>query len=103
MTDTNAQNTDWTLEFTFEDGRSVQIQIESQMLLGRSDGSETSSPLFDLIPYGADKLGVSRKHASIRWQGPHLYIYDMDSANGTILNGTRLQANIGYRLGDGDS
>src|SRR5688572_26243338 len=103
MFDSSSQNTDWAIEFTFEDGQKLQVPIESQVMLGRSDGTQSSSPLLDLIPYGADKLGVSRKHASIRWQGPNLYIYDMDSANGTVLNGTRLQANIGYRLNDGDS
>ena len=37
---------------------------------------------------------VSRKHAKISFDGNHFYIEDIDSTNGTILNGQKIQNSI---------
>src|SRR5258707_5599827 len=99
-----SNDSDWAIEFHFQNTDDVvRVPVESQLMIGRTDPTQTVFNGLDLSPFGGGDLGVSRKHAVIRWQGPQLYIYDMDSGNGTVLNGTRLQPNIGYRLADGDS
>lgn len=56
--------------------------------LGRSvDADDTH---LDLTPFGAFNLGVSRRHAAIYWMDDELLISDLESANGTYLNRTRL-------------
>ena len=96
------------------EGQSVCLQIQSapdaiilpranhSLLLGRATGGVTGEPTIDLSPYQAYKLGVSRKHANIvRFQGSVL-ITDLGSANGTFVNGKRLEPNQRYTLHDGD-
>ncbi|HLY25487.1 MAG TPA: FHA domain-containing protein [Aggregatilineales bacterium] len=91
----------WTIGLQFENNPEIlRISIKNEVLLGRT--SQAESAVVDLSEYGATDQGVSRKHAMIKWEGPHLMLYDMGSGNGTILNDTRLQPNIGYRLKDGD-
>ena len=97
-------DSDWAIEFHFQNTDDVvRVPVDNQLMVGRTDPTQTVFNGLDLTPFGGGELGVSRKHAVIRWQGPQLFIYDMDSGNGTVLNGTRLQPNIGYRLADGDS
>jgi hypothetical protein len=48
------------------------------------------TPWLDLEPYQGEELGVSRKHALIERQHRLLYITDLDSKNGTRINGDLL-------------
>ncbi len=102
MTNTPAStDLNWTIGFEIENTPDIlRVNVGSSILLGRT--AQAESQIVDLSVYGATELGVSRKHAMIKWEGPHLMIYDMASGNGTVLNETRLQPNIGYRLKDGD-
>ena len=43
---------------------------------------------------------VSRKHAEVRQEGPNFYVVDLDSTNGTEVNGRRARR---ARLADGDT
>jgi pSer/pThr/pTyr-binding forkhead associated (FHA) protein len=45
---------------------------------------------------------VSRRHASIRWDGQRAWITDLGSTNGTRLNGTRLEPRQAHPLSLGD-
>jgi pSer/pThr/pTyr-binding forkhead associated (FHA) protein/CheY-like chemotaxis protein len=96
-------NSDWTIELTCEtsDG-AIRLPVASELILGRIDPERTTPELVDLTSFGAADYGVSRRHAAIHWQGPQLYIYDLGSDNGTILNGTQLEPNVDYQLKDGD-
>ena len=47
-----------------------------------------------------DDQRVSREHAMIRKEGTHYMLFDLDSANGTILNGVQVARPT--RLHDGD-
>jgi len=44
--------------------------------------------------------GVSRQHASLRYDGKSMWVSDLDSRNGTFVNGTRLTELV--QLKDGD-
>ena len=48
-----------------------------------------------------DKL-VSRRHASVRYEQGHYVLRDEHSANGTAVNGERLEELVPYQLQDGD-
>jgi pSer/pThr/pTyr-binding forkhead associated (FHA) protein len=97
----------------------------SQLTLGRGKGTVTDTMLdpakveqasgkytpivldhmlsfLDLEPYGGTATGVSRKHARIDNQGDILTITDLNSTNGTRLNGDLLRAGVKRILRDND-
>ncbi len=44
---------------------------------------------------------ISRKHASVRWKNDEYYLFDLNSANGTFVNGKKIDG-TGIRLEDHD-
>jgi pSer/pThr/pTyr-binding forkhead associated (FHA) protein len=66
-----------------------RFPIESQATLGR----ERTDILID-------DPEVSRQHALIRWAQGRLELSDLQSANGTFVNGTRLEPRGELRDGD---
>ncbi len=71
-------------------------------VVGRSDVKTGYHPDVDLTPYGAQEHGVSREHVQLLLHDQHLYIIDMDSANGTFLGGKQLASKEPQLLSDGD-
>ena len=63
----------------------------------RDDITMGRSPKVDLQ---LNDVGVSRKHARIRRTGEEVFVEDLQSANGTYINGRRVTAD--YQLQDGD-
>ncbi|MDX2140554.1 MAG: FHA domain-containing protein [Chloroflexota bacterium] len=72
------------------------------IIIGRSDKSV--QPDVDLGEVGGAGVGVSRMHASLHYDAHHstLNITDMNTVNGTYLNGTKLLPNEVRVLRDGD-
>src|SRR5258708_4936871 len=94
----------WTIEFQFENQeQKLRITVDSEMVLGRRDSTQQETDLIDLLPFGAAEFGISRRHAALRWQSGVLCIVDLNSANGTVLNGLRLEPDIANRLSEGDT
>lgn len=73
-----------------------------RIILGRTDPSTGYLPDINLTPYDALEKGVSRRHAAIVYANRALRLYDLDSANGTYVNGNRLAAQKPRILRDGD-
>ena len=73
-----------------------------EICMGRRDPSHGAYPHLDLTPYGGRKRGVSRHHARIYQVGKHLFVEDLDSANGTLLNDRRITPYLPYPLRGGD-
>jgi hypothetical protein len=71
------------------------------LLLGRRDPEGDEAPDVDLMDYGAKEQGVSRKHASILHNQGSLMLVDHESANGTFLNGEKLDPHRPHVVGDG--
>jgi CheY-like chemotaxis protein len=71
-------------------------------VIGRSDAKKTNAPDIDLAAYGATEAGISRSHAVLMWWHGTLHISDNGSANGTYLNGQRLEKDRPYMLRHGD-
>jgi pSer/pThr/pTyr-binding forkhead associated (FHA) protein len=79
------------------------IQLTYEAILGRYTPSSIAQPRVDLAPYGAYSKGVSRLHAAIRrTQDNLLVVIDLDSTNGSWLNGMRLEPRRLYALRSGD-
>jgi hypothetical protein len=102
----NATRTLEKAEETFELTRSKTIGSAIGKLQKVSliiDATVTAPiPDVDLTRFDADNLGVSRQHIELSWRSGLIYVADMGSTNGTLLNGQRLDAGIERILRDND-
>ncbi|MBI5928099.1 MAG: FHA domain-containing protein [Chloroflexi bacterium] len=100
---------------TFPEGGILRMEIDGspdpiilrfehhEMILGRRDPATGALPDVDLTPFAGYRMGVSRRHSLIRLTDKRiLEILDLGSANGTNLNGRRLEAHHPQTLHDGD-
>ncbi len=71
-------------------------------VIGRSDSKSSYTPDIDLAGCGALEKGVSRRHAVLVHFRDTVHLLDLDSSNGTFLNGERLKPNAPYALNYGD-
>ncbi len=79
----------------------VTVLRDEEAILGRR-ASGTGGLIIDLVPFGAIQMGVSRRHAVIHREEDGYYITDLNSTNGTRINGRRLSSNKPFRLSSGD-
>lgn len=92
-----------SLALSFKDqSESLVIQPQEEMLIGRSDVKSNHYPDIDLSPYGALEEGISRVHARLQRDGTTITLTDLESVNGTFLNGKRLDPHQSRVLHDGD-
>nr|MBN1228417.1 FHA domain-containing protein [Anaerolineae bacterium] len=78
--------------------RPLGLDIIGDAVIGRGVGADV-----DVEPYNAIMLGVSRSHALFRPAADGLYLVDLDSTNGTTLNGCALIPNYEYQLSTNDT
>lgn len=88
--------------FLIETGEVIQLEGLAEYTLGRSAEDQPILPDVDLGPYHAYEYGVSRLHASIKLGQPHALLTDLDSPNGTELNGQKLSPHKPYPISHGD-
>lgn len=74
-------------------GRRIAIDASDDLLVGRKDNARGIFPDIDLGLDNGYDAGVSRRHAVIAPARDGWNIEDLNSANGTFLNGRRLAAN----------
>lgn len=70
--------------------------------LGRTIEGQAVIPDIDLSPFGAEKYGVSRIHAEVFLKPDGIFIIDLDSANGTKVNGAQIETVTPVHLHHGD-
>ena len=81
----------------------IPVPIAEVITVGRnSDIPDDSMPDVDLSGFGAGDQGVSRKHIKIKRKNILIYVADLGSTNGTLLNGRRLIPNAERLLRNGD-
>jgi len=80
----------------------IQAIIEDEVVLGRSDTVTGFMPDVDLTPYGAYRLGLSRRHVILKCKENQLFLIDLGSRNGSYLNGSRLAPHDIRNLHNGD-
>lgn len=68
----------------------LSIPNRPELIVGRSDPQSNSYPDIDLGPYGGLDLGVSRRHFRLTRNGDQFYVEDLNSVNGTLVNGQRI-------------
>lgn len=86
----------------FVNGTRLTLPASDQLLIGRSLTSDLQQTSVDLSPFGAREKGVSRRHIKVVDRDRLIYVADLNSSNGTWLNGRRLIAYNEYLLHDGD-
>lgn len=81
------------------------LNNKTEMLIGRRDQHNFNFPDVDLALYDGHTKGVSRLHASLKWDKdiPLVYITDLNSRYGTLLNGSRIAPNKPHVLSEGDT
>jgi pSer/pThr/pTyr-binding forkhead associated (FHA) protein len=92
----------------FQTGQSALNTLEVPLsgtegfIIGRSDARSEYSVDVDLSQFDALEHGVSRRHAALVYYEEKLHIIDLNSVNGSLINGQRLMADTPYLLNDGD-
>jgi pSer/pThr/pTyr-binding forkhead associated (FHA) protein len=81
-------------------GVCVTLDLAQPTMLGR--GQLPDGALYDLTPFQAVQHGVSRHHCLLLRRNSHLLITDLESLNGTFINGRRLVPRREYVLRHGD-
>ncbi len=71
--------------------RGREFRVKNDMLLGRSDECDLSLP---------EDSFVSSKHAKLQVRSDGLWIEDLDSTNGTIVNSLRVKTSTQLAKGD---
>lgn len=83
-------------------GRRIVLNPADDLLVGRKDNQRGIYPDVDLGLDGGYDSGVSRRHAIISAQNGGFVLEDLASANGTFVNGQRLQAEASTPIRHGD-
>jgi len=71
-------------------GLSFQLELHTDITLGRSP--EATIQIVD--------TGISRTHIRMHFDGASVFVEDLNSANGTYVNGTKLTGKIEIKNGD---
>ena len=83
-------------------GRQVTLPMQKEIRIGRRDEQRGSTPELDLTADQGADLGVSRLHAAVITTAQGIAIMDLDSVNGTRVNGHRIPPNLPFALNSGD-
>lgn len=75
---------------------------KAEYVIGREDPVSGSFPDVDLVPFGGEEGGVSRRHARITVRGGEYAVEDLNSVNYTFVNRQKLVAGNTQPLRDGD-
>lgn len=83
-------------------GRQLSFGTTKPLLIGRQDTARGVFPDVDLSNDGGYDAGVSRRHARIWHQSDGYVVEDLQSANGTFVNGKRIAPNLPTTVATGD-
>lgn len=99
------QKSPWVIELQAPQmTASLKLVMDQRLVVGRRDDAGGAAPPdVDLGPYGADEMGVSRHHLALEVVNDRLMVTDLDSGNGTLLNGERLAASAAHAVNHGDT
>jgi pSer/pThr/pTyr-binding forkhead associated (FHA) protein len=90
------------LEFV-DSGEKLKLNGSREYTIGRVSKSQALIPDVDLSRYGAFQKGVSRLHAILKTHPGQCLVMDLESANGTKINGKRVTACVDLPVKDGDT
>ncbi|HEY57894.1 MAG TPA: FHA domain-containing protein [Anaerolineae bacterium] len=84
------------VELHLPNGQVVTLRGTGEWTLGRQ--IDTRAVDVDLTSHGGYEHGVSRVHAALRVTPDGVFLIDLQSSNGTFLNGLRLRPHVPYPL-----
>lgn len=84
-------------------GAMLMLPNTPQAVVGRGDPVSNFFPDIDLTPHGALDQGVGRRHLRLFVLGAQVMVEDLDSTNGTHINGQKLAARQPQALRNGDT
>ena len=80
----------------------LSVDLADRVIIGRQDFETNEKADIDLMPYGGRDRGVSRRHAALYRTNHTVSLVDLNSTNGTYLNGVKLAADQPRLLREGD-
>ena len=83
-------------------GDIISLLGRDNFTLGRSIEGQAVIPDVDLAKFDAYDQGISRMHAELRVEQDGVFVIDLDSANGTIVNGKRIKGQVNSQIYHGD-
>lgn len=86
--------------FVAENGASFPLASDKSVI-GRNSSTKNIVNDIDLTKYDTKKI-ISRRHAMIQRKNNQFLLYDLNSRNGTFVNGKRISAQEPYVLKPGD-
>lgn len=93
----------WVIEFrVVGTPTTMQVQVRDEMLMGRADAEQGYFPEVDLAGFKGFAFGVSRKHGRIFIKDDRMHYEDLNSTNGSAINGQLCEKGGSYRLRHGD-
>jgi len=93
---------DWATLHFLGTGQALPLAGSDEFTMGRTTERQAIPPDIDLSAFDAFSSGVSRRHATIRRRGSRVVLLDLNSANGTYVNGKRLGPRQEEPLANGD-
>ena len=80
----------------------IGLDVRQTLVIGRADSTTEEQPDLDLSPHDAYRHGISRQHAVLIPTTEALFLVDLDSTNGTWVNGGYLEPGHRHTLTPGD-
>jgi hypothetical protein len=82
--------------------RLIVVPVQERMVIG-CGGEDAGEPAdLDFSAFNAAAQGMSQVHAAFVYRDDMLFIEDLNSANGTRINGLTIRPGRSYRLRSGD-
>lgn len=85
-----------------ESGWMISNRVHQDLVVGRADNITDYLPEIDMSEHGAYRLGLSRRHAIIQRDDDSLIVKDLNSRNGTFVNGAIVPSGATHPIKDGD-
>jgi hypothetical protein len=91
------------LLYLHDEASPISIERLNNLVIGRDNPDDLDDVVdIDLTPFKAQDLGVSRKHIRIDARKEPPTIVDLGSANGTFINGIKLEPEKTEQIESGD-
>lgn len=81
----------------------IGVELHGDVVLGRSVPGNNEGPDLDLSLFDAHQRGVSRRHAMLRPTARQLFLIDLRSTNGTLVNAVPQETGMARALKHNDT
>ena len=79
------------------------LDVYGDTIIGRATSDDVDQPDLDLSDYDALAYGISRHHLLLHPTNEEMQLTDLDSTNGTRLNGDSVKPKVPHVLGNNDT